>query len=168
MFLTTGRLVTLSEQSILDGVTPKYQNTLGNNPYKAFELVSNDGGLEEDLQYPYQACRNDSRTTGLEKVNINQEIQYTPPTFLHLQAIKIKQPYKTFNCQVPGTAIDSCMVVPYKRQDQLMRALVAYGPICVPVSIPYLYYHFYKSGKLVHGTVEEGNFLNKLYMSWQA
>ena len=70
-FKKTGTLVSLSEQNLLDCAT-EYPNSgcVGGQPHSAIEHVINNGGINSEVAYPYEAvqgkCRFDDKDVGAE------------------------------------------------------------------------------------------------------
>ena len=59
-FLKNGKLVSLSEQQVMDCIDMDHDPCRGGWPTYAFNYVKEAGGIESDEDYPYQAYRDES------------------------------------------------------------------------------------------------------------
>ncbi len=56
LFKSTGKLISLSEQDLVDGVEKK-ASTLANSPWRAFRFARDSGGVMAEAQCSYKGYR---------------------------------------------------------------------------------------------------------------
>lgn len=90
--IVTGNLVSLSEQQLIDCNTDNAGCNGGSMPL-AFNFVANNGGLDTEEHYPYQATQGDCSTSTIRKmVNIDSYVEVAANDEQALLQAVAKQP----------------------------------------------------------------------------
>lgn len=75
-FRKTGHLVSLSEQNLIDCINSTDQNSCATRSrHEAFEYIKNNGGIDTEMSYPYEAmsgsCKYKSKNLGAKLQGYN-------------------------------------------------------------------------------------------------
>ncbi|CAN6225943.1 unnamed protein product [Urochloa humidicola] len=102
--IKTGKLVSLSEQEIVDCASPPGSNcNSGGNPGVAMEWVATNGGLTTESDYPYEdregSCKLDKMRNHVVKITGAEEVE--PDNEAALEAAVARQPVAVVINSVP-------------------------------------------------------------------